>query len=105
MRRIAASRRTWALSFLTLILGLAPRHPHAADPQPYNVVLKPTGDAALDAAVHDSSTLVALRDKAPVGGFALVQRARTDSALFEEALRAFGYYDGTVAMTIGTLPL
>ena len=33
---------------------------HGADPQPYNVTLKPTGDKAVDQAIKDSSQLVAL---------------------------------------------
>ena len=50
----------------------------AADPQPYSVTLKPTGDKPLDTALHDASMLVSLEKKAPVGGFALVERARED---------------------------
>jgi translocation and assembly module TamA len=103
MRRCVVLCRIAA--FLTLLLCLAPPPGHAADPQPYVVVLKPTGDAVLDEAIHDSSTLVSLREKAPVGGFALVQRALDDAARFEDAARAFGFYDGTVAITINSLPL
>jgi translocation and assembly module TamA len=103
MRRFVVFRR--AAAFLTLILSLSPMLARAADPQPYTVELKPTGDADLDAAVKDSSALVTLREKAAVGGFALVQRARDDAARFEDAARAFGYYNGTVAITIGTKPL
>lgn len=105
MRRFAASRRTAAIWVLTATLGLGPAAARAADPQPYDVDLKPTGDTALDAAVKDSSALVALKDKTPVGGFALVQRARDDAARFQTAARAFGYYNGAVAITIGARPL
>ena len=38
--------------------------------------LKPTGDSALDAALNGSSTLISLEKSAPVGGFALTERAR-----------------------------
>jgi len=34
-----------------------------------------------------------------------VQRARDDAAKFEEALRSFGYHDGTVSISIGGIPL
>jgi translocation and assembly module TamA len=102
MRRLSLLRRLAA--FLTLMLSLAPRA-HAADPQPYTVELRPTGDAALDSAVTDSSTLISLKDKAPAGGFALTQRARDDEARFETALRSFGYYGGTMSVTIATIPL
>lgn len=105
MRRFAAFCRTAALSLLTAVLVLGRPAAYAADPQPYVVNVKPSGDAALDAAVNDSSTLISLKDKTPVGGFALVQRARDDAARFEAAERAFGYYDGTVAITIDAVPL
>jgi translocation and assembly module TamA len=105
MRRFAAFCRTAALSLLTAVLVLGRPAAHSADPQPYVVDVKPSGDAALDSAVKDSSTLIALKDKTPVGGFALVQRARDDAARIGEAARAFGYYDGTVGISINTVPL
>ena len=73
----------------------------AADPQPYTVTLKPTGDSALDAALNGSSTLISLQKSAPVGGFALTERARQDADRFETALHSFGYYKATVTTTIG----
>ncbi len=88
----------WALAILA---GLIPPGSRAADPQPYDVVLTPTGDAILDGAVRDSSSLVSLRDNAPVGPFALVQRALDDSARFQQALNGLGYYKGRVSVTIG----
>jgi translocation and assembly module TamA len=100
MRLLLAYRRIAAFTILTLLVALGPRDVLAADPQPYDVTLKPTGDAALDSAVKDSSALIALKDKTPVGGFALVQRAHSDADRFAEALRSFGYYKGSVAMTI-----
>ncbi|HEY2616353.1 MAG TPA: autotransporter assembly complex family protein [Acetobacteraceae bacterium] len=71
-----------------------------ADPQPYTVTLTPSGNAALDQALHDSSQLVSLREKAPVGPFALVTRARDDAGRFETALNSFGYYAGKVVLTV-----
>ena len=62
-------------------------HATAADPQPYSVTLKPTGNKALDSALHDSSSLISLQDKAPVGGFALVERARQDVDRFQTVLQ------------------
>jgi translocation and assembly module TamA len=81
-------------------IGLATRL-LAADPQPYTVALKPTGDSALDAALQGSSTLISLRESASVAGFALTERARQDAERFETALRSFGYYKATVTTTIG----
>ncbi|MFL5281315.1 MAG: autotransporter assembly complex protein TamA [Rhodopila sp.] len=89
------------MSGLLLIAGSL----RAADPQPYTVTLKPTGNGALDAALQGSSTLISLREKAPVGGFAMVQRARDDKQRFETALHSFGYYKATVSLTIAGHPL
>ncbi len=72
----------------------------AADPQPYEVTLKPTGDKPLDSALHDASTLISLEKKAPVGGFALVERARGDVDRLRTVLHSFGYYKGRVDITI-----
>jgi translocation and assembly module TamA len=72
----------------------------AADPQPYVVTLDKTGNDALDQALHDTSNLVSLRESAPVGSFALVERARQDAARFVAALHSFGYYKGSVDITI-----
>jgi translocation and assembly module TamA len=105
MCRIAAFCRTAALTFLIAVPGLGPLLAYAADPQPYVVNLNPSGDSALDAAVKATSTLVTLKDKTPVGGFALVQRARDDAATFETAARAFGYYAATVTITVNGVPI
>ena len=86
---------------LFVTAGIALRAPlRAADPQPYIVTLKPTGDSALDAALTGSSSLVSLQTSSPVGGFALAERARLDTKRFETALHSFGYYKATVATTI-----
>jgi translocation and assembly module TamA len=99
MRRYSAIARTvaWVLVFLAVVPSPGSR---AADPQPYKVELRPSGDATLDDAVRASSTLISLRDKAPVGGFALVRRAEADLARVQDALHAFGYYNGKVTLTI-----
>jgi translocation and assembly module TamA len=77
----------------------------AADPQPYTVVLAPTGDAALDAAAHDAATLISLRDSSPVGPFALLGRTRNDLQRLTAALHSFGYYDGTATAAVAGRPL
>ena len=97
-------RTALALLLAALLLSGAPRG-RAADPQPYTVAIAPTGIAALDGAVHDASTLISLRDTAPVGPFALVARARDDRTRFLAALHSFGYYDGAVGITIDGHPL
>jgi translocation and assembly module TamA len=77
----------------------------AADPQPYNISLQPTGNTALDGALHDSANLISLQNTAPAGPFALVERARQDVGRFMTALHSYGYYKGTVSVTIGGHPL
>lgn len=90
-----------ALILFVLAGTVATQPLHAADPQPYSVTLKPTGDSALDAALQGGSTLVSLQKSAPVAGFALTERARQDVARFETALHSFGYYKASVTTTIG----
>ena len=92
----------WLVISLVVLAGIGvTKRLLAADPQPYTVILKPTGDSALDAALQGSSTLISLRKSAPVAGFALTERARQDADRFETALRSFGYYKATVTTTIG----
>ncbi len=77
----------------------------AADPQPYEVTLEPTGNTALDTALKDASQLISLQKTAPVGPFALVTRAREDLNRFQQAQNSFGYYKAKVALTIDGKPL
>ncbi len=95
--------RTWALLAATA-LAVQPAA-RAADPQPYQVTIAPTGDAAIDGALRDSSTLIALRQSAPVGPFALVTRAQGDATRLETALHSFGYYDGHATIRVDGRPL
>lgn len=97
-------RRVLVLVMIVALL-LVPDLASGADPQPYEVTLKPTGNAAMDSALHDTSQLELLREKAPVGPFALVTRARADVGRFQQALQSFGYYKGTVSLTIDGHPL
>ncbi|MBV9654649.1 MAG: outer membrane protein assembly factor [Acetobacteraceae bacterium] len=98
------SRAAASIPVLVLLL-FAQRHGQAADPQPYVVAFAPTGNAALDTALKDSSTLVSLRESAPVGAFALIGRARQDQTRFATALSSFGYYKGAATVTIAGHPL
>lgn len=98
MRRFLTTGSRLAAACLTVLI--ATHRLNAADPQPYGVTLKPTGQGPLDAALNGSSTLISLRESAPVAGFALTERARQDAARFESALHSFGYYKATVTITI-----
>src|SRR4051794_2168072 len=86
-------------------LGWVSDAARAADPVPYTVRFVPTGEADLDAAVHDSSQLLSLRESAPVGPFALVARSRADADRFTAALGSFGYYAGRVSIRVAGHPL
>ena len=86
---------------LAALVGLA----QAADPVPYTVSLPPTGQAPLDAALRDSSSLIGLRQTAPVGPFALITRARSDRDRLLAALGSYGHYDGKVSIDIAGHPL
>ncbi len=97
--------RALAVLLAVAVLLPPPQAIHAADPQPYKVEIKPTGNAALDQAVSGSSTLISLRESAPVGAFALIARARNDADRFQTALNSFGYYEGQVNVRIDGRPL
>lgn len=77
----------------------------AADPVGYTASIAPTGDAALDQSLTDSSTLISLREAGPIGPFGLVARARADAARFSDVLGSFGYYKARVTITIDGIPL
>ena len=90
-----------ALILLTGIVSLA----RAADPQPYRVELAPTGNGALDSTLKATSQLAVLRKSAPVDPFGLIARARGDIDRLRTVLEGFGYYQGSVSITINGLVL
>jgi translocation and assembly module TamA len=75
-----------------------------ADALPYRLTIPSSGDAALDRAIEDASQLARLKDRAPVGPFALVARAEADGARIDSVLRSFGYYDAVIVVRIAGLP-
>jgi translocation and assembly module TamA len=77
----------------------------AADTQSYDVTIGSTDNPPLEQALKDASQLQSLKDKAPVGPFALVLRAKGDGDRFDTVLRSFGYYDGQVAIAIDGHPI
>ncbi|MDE2515946.1 MAG: outer membrane protein assembly factor [Rhodospirillales bacterium] len=93
--------RLWLLALLALLTVPA----RAADPQPYTARISPTGIAALDQALHDASSLIALGPHVPVGAFALIARARADRARLAQVADGFGYYAATIAIRIDGLAL
>lgn len=97
---VASSLPLRTLSAAALAIAIALPVSRAADPQPYTVTLNDTGNAALDQALKDSSTLISLNPNAPVGPFALVARAQKDLERFAVALDSFGYYKGKAHVRI-----
>ncbi len=106
-RNARGLRQVGANVFLLALVAFALRATGslAADPQPYAVTLGPTGESLLDEALNDSSTLISLRETAPVGPFALLARARQDAERFVTALRSFGYYKGSAHIEIAGRPV
>jgi len=101
----SSGRRGVALVLALLALPLSWAALQAADPQPYTVAIEPTGEDDLDRTLRDASSLISLREKAPVGPFALVTRAREDIDRLVTALHSFGYYKGSVSISIAGKPL
>ena len=94
------ARTLWVCVLLLLWAGV-----YAADPMPYTLTLTQTGSAEIDQAIRDSSQLAGLRERAPVGPFALIGRAETDLRRFDTVLRSFGYYDAGIDIRIAGLAL
>jgi len=82
------------------VFALAGTPARGSDPQSYTVAIDATGDKALDTALSDASQLQALKDKAPVGPFALITRAKNDYDRVQTVLQSFGYYTATVTITV-----
>lgn len=77
----------------------------AADALRYAVSIAPSGVAKLDGAVPDASDLVRLRDAGgaegfPLGGAALMARAKADAGRFAAMMGSLGYYDGVATVRI-----
>ena len=101
MIRRPSLRLLWLAAFALLPEPVA----RAADPVPYSFTIASTGNDAVDAALKSSATLDSLREKAPVGPFALVTRAQGDAGRLQDALHSFGYYAGHTTITIDGHPV
>jgi translocation and assembly module TamA len=89
---------------LVLAATLAPLA-MAASPQTYRVQFVPTDNGDLDSTIKATSQLQQLRNSAPVNPYGLIARARGDVDRLKTVLESFGYYDGTVSITIEGLAL
>ncbi|MDD2877870.1 MAG: BamA/TamA family outer membrane protein [Acidiphilium sp.] len=77
----------------------------AADPQPYQVVFKPSGDKTLDGLIKATSSLETLRTKLKIGPFALIGRAQSDQKKFVTVLESEGYDSGAAHIMIDGMAL
>jgi len=91
-----------ASGFLLLLCGSLA---WSADPQKYRVQFGDTRDSDLNTMLQGTSELSNLRKSAPVGPFGLIGRAQSDTGRLKTVLESFGYYQGSVSITIDSLPL
>jgi translocation and assembly module TamA len=77
----------------------------AADPQPYKIDWTSSRDKGVDSTMKLTSQLETLRETAPVDPFGLIARARGDIGRLQTVLQSFGYYDGSVTITINGMGL
>lgn len=96
--RVFACATTATVFIAIAVCGISPVR--AADPQPYDVTIGKTGFSDLNDTLQASSLLLSLREKSPVGSFALIGRAKEDADRFETVLQSFGYYHAQVDIQI-----
>ena len=105
-RAARAAARAGACAFaLVLCSMLATPLARAANPQPYRVDWVSSGKGEIDSTLRLTLQLQALRATAPVGPYGLIARARGDVKRLRTVLESFGYYQGTVTITIDGLGL
>ena len=95
-------RRPTLACVLALLMysALAMRFAQAANPQPYRIDWVSSGNGAIDSTLRQTSQLQGLRASAPVGPYGLIARARADVGRMLTVLESFGYYQGTVTISI-----
>lgn len=96
LRGIALAAALWGLS-------VAPAQADA----PYTVELQkiPEMDPEVFDTLEASSNLIQLRDKPPASPAGLLLRARSDRDRLAEVLKSYGYFEGTIAITLNDRPL
>ncbi len=88
------------LSVLALCVAMVARAADAVPRLRYTIHWQSTGQGTLDATLRMTSQLEALRSSAPVGPYGLIMRARGDVRRLQTVLHSFGYYEGTITITI-----
>lgn len=105
MSPLPIARRLAALLTFALCFALCPPPASAANPQPYKIDWVSSGQGAVDDLLKPTSQLQQLRTTAPVDPFGLIARARGDVSRLETVLKSFGYYDGSITITINGMGL
>ena len=100
-----SARRGRSLVFLLACGVLDFPCAHAANPQAYTVQWVSSHEKAIDSTMKLTSQLETLRGTAAVDPFGLIARARGDVARLQTVLQSFGYYDGSVSITINGMGL
>ncbi|MBI5164058.1 MAG: outer membrane protein assembly factor [Magnetospirillum sp.] len=77
----------------------------AQDPVPSRVELTGPLDDELEKRIRDAARLFTLADEPPATLVALERRAEADRERIADVLRAEGYYDGRVAITVGRVAI
>jgi translocation and assembly module TamA len=94
--------RSWPLTVAVVFSAATVR---AADPQPYQLSLAPTGSETMDKTLIATSDLESLRKNAPVSPFGLIARARSDEDRLKTVLESYGYYQSRIVTTIDGVAL
>ncbi|HET9107082.1 MAG TPA: BamA/TamA family outer membrane protein [Steroidobacteraceae bacterium] len=98
-------KRARGLLSLMAWWALAAQVAFAANPQPYKVDWVSSGNDAVDSMMKATSQLATLRKTAPTDPFGLIARARGDVPRLLTVLQSFGYYDGSITITINGMGL
>ena len=97
---IGLARRARGLLIVLAWQLLAAHFAYGANPQPYRIKWVSSGNDAVDSIMKPTSQLATLRKTAPTDAFGLIARARGDVPRLMTVLQSFGYYEGSVTITI-----
>ena len=99
-RRPALSRISHALALMALTAPALAVTSAGGQTLDYAVEVAPVEDSGLRQALVASSNLFSLQDQPPDGARGLLRRVDSDLERLQTVLRSFGYYGGTVDITI-----
>lgn len=100
-RRTTGSGAAWAV--LVSLLACPAMAQEEPPDLPYTAEVAPLDDSGLRATAEAVAQTIRLRERAPTDAFGLIGRVRADLPRLMEALRAEGFWGGSVAATIAGL--